>query len=112
MRLSIGCLGTIKISLKIIILKLVRELYNVRIHTDIIFLLIRVKCFLLVSDFIFLVVSNDLSYSCFGKKLFTFTFSCCRLITLESNFSSLYTCNSLIELISCVFRKILISCVF
>ena len=63
-RLSIDCLGSIKISLMIFLLKLIREFYGVRIRTDINFLLFRVS-FFVVSDFILLVVSSDLSNFCF-----------------------------------------------
>ena len=95
----------------IFILKLIKELYSVRIRTDINFLLFRVNFFFVVSDFILLVVSSDLSNSCFEMKLFTLSFSCSRLITLKSNFSSSYKCNSLIEQIPCVFLIVLSSCV-
>ena len=43
----------------VFMLKLIRELYSVRIPTDINFLLFRVNFF--VHDFILLVVSSDLS---------------------------------------------------
>ena len=68
--------------------------------------------FFMASDFIFLVVSSDLSNSYFKMKLFTLSFSCSRLFTEESNFNSSYTCNSSIEQIVCVFLIALTSCFF
>ena len=82
----------------IFILKLIRQLYSVRIRTDINFLLFCVY-FFVVRDFILLVVSSDFFSSCFEMNFFTLSFSCSRFIILESNFSSSYTCNSLIDFI-------------
>ena len=86
MRLSLDWLGSIKISLVTFILKIFRELYSFRFRADINFLRFCVNLFV---DFH--------SNACFEMKLFTLPFSCSRLITLENNFSSSYTCNSLIE---------------
>ena len=63
--MSIDWLGSIKISLMIFIWKLIRELNSVRICTDINFLLLGVNFCFVASDFILLVVTSDLSNSCF-----------------------------------------------